>query len=219
MLLRGEDTMARTRRRPTLAAAAACACLAALPGCAGGAGSGAAGGPAADGGARGTIPAIDVVAAATQLTEGESVRIEAVPRGGGDGSIDWISTGGQVTPDRDGRSATARFERSGTYTVTARLLVGGEEMDRDSTTIEVAPGGLAAAASRARGGARAQPVAAGMPSWVIPASAPATTPADAGDAKPEGGTPSGGTDADNGPDPGNDNNNPKNDDSTKEDPG
>jgi len=197
---RGEDdAVARTRHRPTLqAAVAGCACLAAAAGCAG---SGGSGGGGASGGSE-TIPAVNVTADATRIVEGGSVRLEASVRGhdADDASIDWISTGGRLTPDRTGRAATAQFDRAGVYTVTARLLIGGDEADRDSETIEVTPGGLAAERDR-------------QSRQATPASAPAPAPARIAPAAPAPQQPS--------PDAGAPAPQPDNtaNDSTKEDPG
>jgi PKD repeat protein len=51
--------------------------------------------------------------------------------------IEWSTTGGQLSTEVDGQVARVQFERPGTYTVTARLLIDNQLVESDSKTVKV----------------------------------------------------------------------------------
>jgi hypothetical protein len=58
---------------------------------------------------------------------------------GRDARIEWSTTGGQLTTEENGRIARVRFDTPGMYTVTSHLLMGEQEVSRDSVNINVKP--------------------------------------------------------------------------------
>lgn len=53
--------------------------------------------------------------------------------------IEWRTTGGELTTEENGRIARVRFDREGTYTVSARLSLDGEVVETDSVSVEISP--------------------------------------------------------------------------------
>ncbi len=58
---------------------------------------------------------------------------------GRNATVKWMTTGGKLTTEENGRLARVKFDTPGTYTVTAYLMVDGQEVKRDSVNIEVRP--------------------------------------------------------------------------------
>lgn len=84
-------------------------------------------------------PTIEVSSSSRRIVQGETVTLSMLNRNtiGRDAFVEWESTGGMLTAEENGRIVRARFDEPGTYTVTAVLIVDGEEVDRDSATVEV----------------------------------------------------------------------------------
>ena len=53
--------------------------------------------------------------------------------------IDWKSDGGDLRTEENGRIARVQFDRPGTYTVSARLMIDDGLVESDSVSIQVKP--------------------------------------------------------------------------------
>lgn len=86
-------------------------------------------------------PQISLRAANREIVAGDTTTLSIFSKNtlGRDAEVEWSSTGGNITTDENNRIARLSFQDSGVYTVTARLLVDGQEVDRESTNITVRP--------------------------------------------------------------------------------
>lgn len=116
----------------TLASIAVLAVLAAQPGCKV---QGDAGGPVAE------KVDLDLETPRTTVSVGDTATITARSKDtyGRRAEVEWMTTGGRLTTDENGRLARVKFDKPGTYTVTGILKVDGKEVKRDSVNIEVRP--------------------------------------------------------------------------------
>jgi hypothetical protein len=75
------------------------------------------------------------------VLEGETVTVTTRTANlvGRDANIKWTATGGELETEQNGRVARVRFDRPGTYTISARLNVDGEMVETDSVTVTVHP--------------------------------------------------------------------------------
>jgi hypothetical protein len=53
--------------------------------------------------------------------------------------IDWKTDGGDLRTEENGRIARVQFDRPGTYTVSARLMIDDGLLESDSVSIQVRP--------------------------------------------------------------------------------
>jgi hypothetical protein len=88
-----------------------------------------------------SLPQIDVVTSNKQVAVGDTTSLTVNSRNtfATNSQIRWDASGGKVTTEDNGRIARVKFDRPGTYTVTARLVINGQVVDSDSTTIEARP--------------------------------------------------------------------------------
>jgi hypothetical protein len=93
------------------------------------------------GGAGGAAPSISVSAANNDVVVGDTTTLTVNSRNtvGRDAHVEWMSTGGRVMPEENGRIARMSFDAPGTYTVTARLFFGDQEVARDAVNLNVKP--------------------------------------------------------------------------------
>lgn len=72
---------------------------------------------------------------------GETVTFKARTENllGRDAEVQWMSPGGELNVQEEGRIARVSFDEPGVYSVTARLLVEGFEVRRSSETVTVRP--------------------------------------------------------------------------------
>ncbi len=77
----------------------------------------------------------------TNLVAGETVTVMAHTQDtiGRDVELQWANSAGELTTEKGGRVARVRFDQPGTYQVTARMLVDGREIERDTIEIKVRP--------------------------------------------------------------------------------
>ncbi len=94
----------------------------------------------------GTVPSesrvdIDLEPSTTRLVTGETVTITARVNDtyGRDAKVAWMSTAGDIDTEQDGRVARIKFNEPGTYTVSAVLIIDGNEVRRDFVEIHVKP--------------------------------------------------------------------------------
>lgn len=84
---------------------------------------------------------LDVNASSRSMVVGETITVMAETKNllGRDAEIEWYAPGGEVETEDSGRIARVHFPESGTYTVSARLFVDGNQVKRDTVTIRVKP--------------------------------------------------------------------------------
>lgn len=84
---------------------------------------------------------LDVQPNSKNLVVGESATLFARTQDvyGRDAKIEWDTTAGHVETLENGRAARVQFDKPGMYTVTARLMIDGREVRRDSANINVKP--------------------------------------------------------------------------------
>lgn len=84
---------------------------------------------------------LTVEASNRDITVGEIVTLSARTSDtyGRDANIEWTSTSGKLTTERNGRVARVGFEQPGTYTVTSILSLDGRETRRQAIDIRVKP--------------------------------------------------------------------------------
>lgn len=86
-------------------------------------------------------PQIDVVSANKEVVVGDTTTLTVTSRNtlGHDAQVQWDTTGGRLTTEENGRVARVQFDKPGSYTVNAKLLIDGRVYDQDSVTIEARP--------------------------------------------------------------------------------
>lgn len=86
-------------------------------------------------------PQIDVVAPNREIVVGDSTTLTVTSKNtlGREAQVQWDTTGGNLTTQDNGRVARVRFDKPGSYTVNAKLIVDGRVYDQDSVTIEAMP--------------------------------------------------------------------------------
>jgi len=84
---------------------------------------------------------LDLNTSSRSMVVGETITFMAETKNllGRDAEIEWYAPGGQIKTEDAGRIARVHFENPGTYTVSARLFVDGEQVRRDAVTIRVQP--------------------------------------------------------------------------------
>jgi len=77
--------------------------------------------------------------ATKSVVVGDSVTIASQTRNmmASDATLQWTSTGGDLSPMDNGRAARVRFDKPGTYTVTVKAVVNGVVVDSDAVDIHV----------------------------------------------------------------------------------
>jgi hypothetical protein len=75
------------------------------------------------------------------LMVGETVTITARNQDtyGRDSQINWTSTSGKLSTEQNGRIARVRFDHPGAYSVSAVLMIDGQETRREAVEIRVKP--------------------------------------------------------------------------------
>lgn len=86
-------------------------------------------------------PDLALRSSAREIYAGELVTVTAATQNlvGREADIQWTTTGGELTTEENGRIARVRFDRAGTYVVSAQLLLNGEVVRTDQTTVVVRP--------------------------------------------------------------------------------
>ena len=84
-------------------------------------------------------PDMNLAASSRSILAGEVVTVTAQTENllGREADIEWSTTGGSLDEDQNGRIARVKFDRPGTYTVTALLRVGDQVLKSDSVEVEV----------------------------------------------------------------------------------
>jgi len=86
-------------------------------------------------------PQIDIVTSNEDVAVGDSTTLTVKSKNtlGHNAQVQWDTTGGSLSPEDSGRIARVRFDKPGSYTVTAKLMIDGRVYDQDSVTIEAHP--------------------------------------------------------------------------------
>jgi hypothetical protein len=86
-------------------------------------------------------PQISLVASNKEIVQGDTTTLTVDSRNtlGRNAQIEWTATGGEVQTDDSGRVARVRFDTPGVFTVLGRLLIDGQEVDREMMNINVRP--------------------------------------------------------------------------------
>lgn len=86
-------------------------------------------------------PTLELHPTARKVYAGEIVTITTETRNlvGREAELRWSTTGGELTTEENGRIARVRFDRPGTYVVSAQLFVNGDLAQTDSVNVEVLP--------------------------------------------------------------------------------
>jgi hypothetical protein len=86
-------------------------------------------------------PQISLRASNREIVEGDTTTLSVFSKNtlGHNAEVEWLTTGGELNTDDNSRVARVSFDAPGVYTITARLLVDGQEVDRESTNITVRP--------------------------------------------------------------------------------
>ena len=90
---------------------------------------------------RDSAPSISLTASNRELAVGDTMTLTVNSRNtlGHDARVEWITTGGSISTEDSGRTARARFDAPGAYTVTSILMIDGREAARDDVTVTVKP--------------------------------------------------------------------------------
>jgi hypothetical protein len=90
---------------------------------------------------RATEPTLTLMPTASTVYEGEVVSVMTRTQNllGREADIQWATTGGELTTEDNDRIARVRFDRAGTYVVSAQLFVNGELRQTDTVTVNVRP--------------------------------------------------------------------------------
>ena len=88
-----------------------------------------------------SLPQVDILTSNKEIAAGDTTSFTVNSRNtlGTNAQVRWESSGGSVTTDDNGRIARVRFDRTGNYTVTAKLVINGQIVDTDSAQVEVRP--------------------------------------------------------------------------------
>jgi hypothetical protein len=82
---------------------------------------------------------LDISATAHSIYEGEiaTVTTRSMNTLGRDADIEWSTTGGKLDTERNDRIARIKFDKPGTYIITAKLVVDGHVVDSDQVEVTV----------------------------------------------------------------------------------
>lgn len=88
-----------------------------------------------------TGASFELHATAKEVYAGEIVTITTETRNllGRDAEVKWATTGGELKTEDNGRIARIKFDRAGTYVVSAQLFSDDEMVQTDSVTVHVRP--------------------------------------------------------------------------------
>ena len=88
-----------------------------------------------------TGPSLELHPTAKEVYAGEIVTITTETRNllGRDAEVKWATTGGELKTEDKGRIVRVKFDRAGTYVVSAQLFSDDEMVQTDSVTINVNP--------------------------------------------------------------------------------
>lgn len=88
-----------------------------------------------------TGPSLALHPTAKEVYAGEIVTITTETRNllGRDAEVKWATTGGELKTEDQGRIARVKFDRAGTYVVSAQLYTDDEMVQTQSVTINVRP--------------------------------------------------------------------------------
>ena len=86
-------------------------------------------------------PEFSLQPSATQIMAGQTVTVAAESENvaAGQADIQWAAMGGDLAIDDNGRIARVRFDKPGTYYISATLSVGDMAVETEATTITVSP--------------------------------------------------------------------------------
>jgi hypothetical protein len=86
-------------------------------------------------------PQISLRAANEEIVVGDTTTLTINSKNtlGRDARVEWSTTGGELDTEDSDRIARVRFDQPGVYTITAKLIVDGEVVDREAMNIEVRP--------------------------------------------------------------------------------
>jgi hypothetical protein len=82
---------------------------------------------------------LDLSATARSIYEGEIVTIttRSMNTLGTDADIEWSTNGGKLDTERNDRIARVKFDKTGVFTITAKLVVDGQVVDVDHVEVTV----------------------------------------------------------------------------------
>jgi hypothetical protein len=88
-----------------------------------------------------TDPMLELHPTSKEVHAGEIVTVTTETRNllGRDAEVKWATTGGELKTEEDGRIARVKFDRPGTYVVSAQLYADDEMVQTESVTINVRP--------------------------------------------------------------------------------
>jgi hypothetical protein len=88
-----------------------------------------------------TGPSFDLHPTAKEVYAGEIVTVTTETHNllGRDAKVKWATTGGELKTEDEGRIARVKFDRPGTYVVSAQLYSDDEMVQTQSVTINVRP--------------------------------------------------------------------------------
>jgi len=82
----------------------------------------------------------DIQATTHSIYEGEIVTVTTRTLNTlGDAKVEWSSTGGKLTTEKDDRIARVKFDQPGRYTITANLKVDGKVVGTEKVDVNVKP--------------------------------------------------------------------------------
>ena len=86
-------------------------------------------------------PDMNLAASSRSILAGEVVTVTAQTENllGREADIEWSTTGGDLEEDQNGRIARVKFDRPGTYAITALLRVDDQVLKSDAVEVEVKP--------------------------------------------------------------------------------
>src|SRR4051812_34993241 len=76
-------------------------------------------------------PQIDIATTNKEIAVGDTTTLTVTSRNtlGHNAQVQWDTTGGNLTPGDNGRLARVQFDKPGTYTVSAKLMIDGRVYD------------------------------------------------------------------------------------------
>jgi len=82
---------------------------------------------------------LEIQATSNSIYEGEIVTVttRSVNTLGTDADIEWSATGGKLDSEQNGRVARAKFDKPGTFIITAKLKIDGRVVDTDQVEVNV----------------------------------------------------------------------------------
>jgi hypothetical protein len=82
----------------------------------------------------------DIQATTHSIYEGEIVTVTTRTLNTlGDASVEWSTTGGKLSTEKEDRIARVKFDQPGHYTITANLKVDGKVVDTEKVDVNVKP--------------------------------------------------------------------------------